>query len=75
MGLGGPRLVLPGTWGGGEAPPPSVDLPRRGVAAAVAGCTGGVAVPVGGGLGGGPSAWSWWLGGHSSWYGGGGPWC
>ena len=46
-GLGGPRVVQPGTGGGG--PPPSLDLPRRGAALVAAGGTGRVAVPGRGG--------------------------
>ena len=46
--LGWCRLVL----GGGESPPPFMDLPRRGAAAVAAGGTGRVTVPVGVHLGG-----------------------
>ena len=63
---GWPRAVRPGTRkGGGESPPPSMDLPRSWYGSS--GC------PRWGSARGGPSAWTWWLGGYGSWYGGGGP--
>ena len=74
-----PCAVLPGTLGGGS-PPPSMDLPCRGVApgevgaaAGVVSGTGPVVVgwgpPAGDGLWGGwaPSAWTWCPGGYGSW--------
>ena len=51
LGPGGPRVVPSGTGGVG-GPPPSVDLPRRGVAAVAAGGSGRVVVSGGGGAGG-----------------------
>ena len=51
LGPGGPRVVLSGTGGVG-GPPPSVDLPRRGVAAVAAGGTVRVVVSGGAGAGG-----------------------
>ena len=71
--LEGPRPVSPGT-GGGVGPPPSLNPPRRGAAAAAAGGTGRVTVHGGVGPEGPLSAWMWWPGGYSAWYGGGGPW-